>query len=142
MIGRKTTKKPTSSTKVKNTKVKNATPTVYDEINFRSKLEVYCYKKLKQNNIKTGYESHVFTLLDSFKFNDEIIRKMTYKPDFVGENFIIECKGMMNDSFPLRWKFFKYFLYKNNLNYKLYLPRNQKEVDNVIIDILNKENEQ
>ena len=103
---------------------------------------MYYYKKLKQNNIKTGYESHVFTLLDSFKFNDEIIRKMTYKPDFVGENFIIECKGMMNDSFPLRWKFFKYFLYKNNLNYKLYLPRNQKEVDNVIIDILNKENEQ
>ena len=99
MIGRKkTSKKTTSSKKIENTKVKNATPVTYDEINFRSKLEVYCYKKLKQNNISAGYESHIFTLLDSFRFNNEIVRKMTYKPDFVGENFIIECKGQMNDA--------------------------------------------
>lgn len=137
-IGR--AKKSTSSKKSENIKVKNATPTVYDNIQFRSKLEVYCYKKLKQNNIKAGYESHTFTILEAFKYMEESIRKMTYKPDFVGENFIIECKGNMNESFPLRWKFFKYFLYKNNLKYKLYLPRNQKEVDKVIVDILNKEN--
>jgi len=129
-------KKSTSLKKHENIKVKNATPTIYDNINFRSKLEVYCYKKLKQNNIKAGYEPFSYTILEAFNYMGESIRKMTYKPDFVGDNFIIECKGYGNESFPLRWKFFKYFLYKNNLKFKLYLPRNQKEVDIVIMDIL------
>lgn len=60
---------------------------------------------------------------------------MTYKPDFVGNNFIIECKGMMTDSFPLRWKIFKYMLMQTNQDYKLFLVRNQKQVDEMI-DIL------
>lgn len=57
---------------------------------------------------------------------------MTYLPDFVGKDFIIECKGLMGDSFPLRWKIFKYTLMKQNSNYKLYLVRNQKQVDELI----------
>ena len=36
---------------VKNTKVRNATPTEYDGIKFKSKLEAYCYKQLKENSI-------------------------------------------------------------------------------------------
>lgn len=115
-----------------NKKVKNATPLVYENIKFRSKLEVYCYKKLKENKIQAEYESTQYVLLDSFKYNGEIIRKMTYKPDFVGADFIIECKGRANDAFPLRWKLFKYYLFKNNLNYMLFLPRNQRDVDKVI----------
>lgn len=81
-----------------NKKVRNATPLVYENIKFRSKLEVYCYKKLKENNINAEYESTQYVLLDSFKYNGENIRKMTYKPDFVGTNFIIECKGRANDA--------------------------------------------
>lgn len=126
----------------KNIKVKNATPTTYDGINFRSKLEVYCYKKLKQNNIDAAYESQTFTLLDKFVYNGETVRKMTYTPDFIGKDFIIECKGQMNDAFPLRWKLFKYFLYRNNMSHTLYLPRNQKDVDKMIINILNLNNAQ
>ena len=30
-----------------------------------------------------------------------------YTPDFEGKDFIIECKGRPNDTFPLRWKMFK-----------------------------------
>lgn len=119
-----------------NKKVRNATPLEYENIQFRSKLEVYCYIQLKENNINAKYESNTFTILDSFIYNGEKIRKMTYTPDFVGDTFIIECKGIANDAFPLRWKIFKYYLFKNNLNYKLYLPRNKKDVDSVIKDIL------
>jgi len=50
---------------------------------------------------------------------------MTYLPDFVGKDFIIECKGLMGDSFPLRWKIFKYTLMQSKANYKLSLVRNQ-----------------
>ncbi|MCK9544657.1 MAG: DUF1064 domain-containing protein [Novosphingobium sp.] len=124
----------------KNVKVKNATPMTCDGIKFRSKLEVYCYKKLLQNNIKADYEIQTFTVLESFKYLNEVIRKITYTPDFIGEEFIIECKGMMNDAFPLRYKLFKYFLFKNGLEYDLYLPRNQKDVDKMIVTILDKRN--
>ena len=62
---------------------------------------------------------------------------MTYLPDFVGKDFIIECKGFGNDAFPLRWKIFKYVLFQQKSNYKLYLVRNKQEVDQVISTLKN-----
>lgn len=113
-------------------KIKNATPNVYDGIKFRSKLETYTYKKLKEAKIKANYEPTHFELIPKFEYQGEKVRAMTYLPDFVGKDFIIECKGLMGDSFPLRWKIFKYTLMKQNSNYKLYLVRNQKQVDELI----------
>lgn len=81
-----------------NKKVRNATPLIYDGINFKSKLEVYCYQKLKEHNIEASYEGQKFVLLDSFEFNGEKIRQMTYTPDFINDRFIIECKGKANDA--------------------------------------------
>lgn len=113
-------------------KVKNATPTQLDGIKFRSKLEAYTYKKLKETGIKAEYEPIHFELIPKFEYQGEKVRAMTYLPDFVGKDFIIECKGLIGDSFPLRWKIFKYTLMKQNSNYKLYLVRNQKQVDELV----------
>lgn len=113
-------------------RVKNAQPNEYNGIKFRSKLETYTYKKLKENNIPAEYESLHFELVPKFEYNGEKVRAMTYLPDFVGKDFIIECKGMMGDSFPLRWKIFKYTLMQSNSNYRLYLVRNQKQVDELV----------
>lgn len=113
-------------------KVKNAQPNVYNGIKFRSKLETYTYKKLKEAGIKAEYEPIHFELIPKFEYQGEKVRAMTYLPDFVGKDFIIECKGLIGDSFPLRWKIFKYTLMKQNSNYKLYLVRNQKQVDELV----------
>lgn len=113
-------------------KIKNAQPNVYDGIKFRSKLETYTYKKLKEAGIKAEYEPIHFELIPKFEYQGEKVRAMTYLPDFVGKDFIIECKGLIGDSFPLRWKIFKYTLMKQNSNYKLYLVRNQKQVDELV----------
>jgi len=121
-----------------NKKVKNATPLTVDGIAFKSKLEVYCYKLLKEHRINAEYENVKFQLLQSFVYNDEKIRGMVFTPDFVGEDFVIECKGFMNDAFPLRWKLFKHHLHTNKLRYELYLPRNKKDVELVIKEIMNK----
>ena len=128
---------PVSSTDV-NKKVKNATPITYNGIEFKSKLEAYCYKSLVKRNIPVEYESTTFTIIEPFEYNNQKIRHMTFKPDFVGDDFVIECKGFMNDAFPLRWKVFKYYLYQNNFKYDLYLPRNMKNVDTVVEDIVAK----
>ena len=118
-------------------KVKNAQPTEYDGIKFRSKLEVYTYKKLKEAKIKADYEPTHFELIPKFEYQGEKVRAMTYLPDFVGKDFIIECKGLMGDAFPLRWKIFKYILAQQDSNYKLYLVRNQKQVDELINKLKN-----
>lgn len=119
-------------------KIRNVCPNTYDGIKFRSKLETYTYKKLKEANILAQYEVIHFELIPKFEYNGEKVRAMTYLPDFVGEDFIIECKGLIGDSFPLRWKIFKYTLMKSNAKYKLYLVRNQKQVDQMINELKTK----
>ena len=57
-------------------KVRNATPIIIDNIHFKSKLEGYCYTKLKEAHIPTEYEPTHFTLLPAFTYDGENIRKM------------------------------------------------------------------
>lgn len=117
-------------------KVRNATPVIQDGIRFRSKFELFTYNALKEANIEAEYEPTHYTLVPKFEYNGEKIRPMTYLPDFVSEKhqFIIECKGVLGDAFPLRWKLFKYTLRLLNKKYNLYLVRNQKQV----IELINK----
>lgn len=121
--------------KRKKGKVKNATPNIYDGIKFRSKLETYTYKKLKEANIYSEYEQHRYELLPAFTFQGSKIRAITYLPDFVGDNFIIECKGFPNEAWPLREKLFKYYL--RDTKYKFYIVHTQKEVDKLISELKN-----
>lgn len=120
---------------VQNKKVKNATKIEVDGILFRSKLEAYTYKKLKEANIDAEYEMHRYTLLPAFTFNDKNYRAMTYLPDFVGNGFIIECKGFKTDTWPLREKLFNYYLSTHTPEIKFYIVRTQKEVDELIKEL-------
>lgn len=116
-------------------RVKNATPNIVDGIKFRSKLESYTYKKLKEANIYAEYEQHRYELLPAFDFSGKKIRAITYLPDFVGYNFIIECKGYANESWPLREKLFKYYMNRFLPNHRFYLVHTQKEVDAMIDEL-------
>jgi hypothetical protein len=145
-----------------NKKVRNATPLSYYGKLFKSKLELYCYKKLKDANLSFQYEAIKYEIVPNFRFKNDSyelfkvkgqrtfdkqrqnIRAITYTPDFVGyypetnNVFIIETKGNPNDAFPLKWKLFKKYLNDTNLNIDLYMPRNQKQIELVINLILNK----
>lgn len=90
------------------------------------------YKVLKENGINTEYETKRYTLLPSFKFEDKTIRPITYLPDFIGDGFIIECKGYPNDAWPLREKLMKYYLSNNEPNIKYYLVHTKKEIDTLV----------
>lgn len=124
-----------------NKKVRNATPLEYNGLKFKSKLEVFCFKQLVENNIKASYEDHTFSLMEKYIFKGyeyperrtKIVQPITYTPDFVIDRdnmtIIIECKGFRNDIFPVKWKLFKSVL--NNIPNKtfyLFLPKNQKQV--------------
>lgn len=124
--------------KLVNKKIRNATINVYDGILFRSKLETYTYRKLKEANIYTEYEKHRYELIPAFVFLGKKIRAMTYLPDFVGSTYIIECKGWGNDAWPLREKLFKYKMYLTQDTRDFYVVHNQKEVDECIDKIKTK----
>lgn len=122
----------------------------YDGHNFASGLERYMYMALKKAKIKAKYEGETFVLMNGFHFENESYEKQAngkgefvnrgskrilpikYTPDFIGEDFIIECKGRANESFPMRWKLFKRLVSQQFPNYTLYKPQNQKECDRVI----------
>ena len=126
----------------KNKKIKNASQCIYNNIVFKSKLELSVYKYLLDVGLHPTYETKTFVLLDSFypsipfytknnckkkNKNYEIINglvakdnrkvnKITYTPDFFLEyknkKIIIEVKGRPNDVFPLKFKLFRALLEK------------------------------
>lgn len=113
-------------------RVKNATSVDKYGIHFRSKLECYTYEAFMNAGIPVKYEPKHFTLLPGFSYLGEKIRPITYLPDFIGRGFVVECKGLMGDSFPLRYKLFKYYLKRHHSKMKCFLVRNHKQVDEMI----------
>ena len=121
-----------------------------DGIKFASGLEAYMYRALKKAKIKSHYEKRTFELIPSFEFNNSSYERQSngkgdmvnrgnkkvlaikYTPDFEGTNFIIECKGRANESFPIRWKLFKKYIAKHHPNMRLFKPQKQNECDEVI----------
>ena len=121
-----------------------------DGIKFASGLEAYMYRALKKAKIKAQYEKRTFELIPSFEFNNSSYERQSngkgdmvdrgnkkvlaikYTPDFEGTNFVIECKGRANESFPIRWKLFKKHIADNYPNMRLYKPQKQSECDDVI----------
>lgn len=122
-------------------RVKNATKVDKYGLHFRSKLECYTYEAFMKAGISVEYEPKHFTLLDKFEYLGEKIRAITYLPDFIGSHkgskFIVECKGMITESFPLRWKLFKSYLKRHRSKSKCYMVRNHKQVDDMINEIKN-----
>lgn len=112
----------------KNKKIKNATFVEYDDIKFRSKLELRMYKELQNKGIDFEYEPFTITLEDKFvsdvpfyiskkvkkkkaAFTNTApctFRPITYTPDFVfkvdNKTVLLEVKGFENDSYPLKRK--------------------------------------
>jgi len=117
-----------------------------DGIKFRSGLEKHTYLALKEAGLYEMYEVEVFQIIDGFTLPNLSIEKQAngkgefvnrggkkilgikYTPDFTGFDYIIECKGRANESFPLRWKLFKRWLVNNGETRTLYKPQNQKDV--------------
>jgi len=124
-----------------------------DGIKFASKLELHMYRLLRKNKIPSEYEGKTFTVVDGFDFQASSFEKtaskkilqdrgnkkilpIKYTPDFIDKKkpyrFIIECKGNPNEAFPIRWKLFKKHLADTGQSPALFMPRNQKDCEEVI----------
>ena len=140
----------------KGKKTVNSKKNEYDGIKFASGLERYCYIALKKHKVFGGYENEAFQLIEAFSFPNESYERQSngkgelinrgekkvlgikYTPDFTDFDYIIECKGRANESFPIRYKLFKRWMTKMGDSRPLYKPQNQKEVDLVVQMIVDK----
>ena len=129
-----------------------------DGINFASGLEKYMYLALKEANIPADYEGKTFIVMEGIDFittsyercangkgefkdrGNKKILPIKYTPDFIGDGFIIECKGRANESFPLRYKLFKKVVNNEQSHVIIYKPQNHKECDKTIELILEQQN--
>ena len=134
---------------------------MYDGITFASGLEKYMCIALRKAKIKAKYEGETYEVFSGFMFDNESYERQAngkgdlvnrgckkilgikYTPDFIGltDEFIIECKGRANETFPIRWKLFKNLVKDKLPHVTLYKPQNQKECDKVVELILKKRNE-
>lgn len=117
-----------------NKKVRNAKTVQGYGIEFKSKLELYCYSYFYQNGITLQYEKTTYEIVSKTKLSpkleiwldrktkgrsDHHLRKQVskrgldatkYTPDFMYVTnkhvFIIETKGKANDVYPLKRKLF------------------------------------
>lgn len=151
-----------------NKKIINATPKLYDGINFKSLMEVSAYKKFKQAGFDVKYEPTKYTLMEGFKskvpYYDKAvkskravnrdnnlkeskrkIRSITYTPDFeIRYNdiiAIIEVKGFENDCFPIKKKLFLKYLATLEGNYVYFEVYSVKNVLQTIEIIKNYDKE-
>lgn len=106
---------------------------------FRSPLEERTAEQLRRAGLDFKYEPISFVLQPALQFPSfeddkytRAVRPITFKPDFVGEGWIIETKGFRRADFNLRWKLFKNYLLKNKIHYDLYMPKSDKQVANAI----------
>lgn len=123
-------KKPVRNKLSNDDKVKNAQKVFYNNIQFKSNLEMYMYKLLEANGfmLDFDYEKHKIVLQETFKLDIPVyekdrnkryslglktIRAITYTPDFIvyfkntKKFFIVETKGLKTDAFTLKFKMLK-----------------------------------
>jgi len=85
----------------------NARKTSVDGITFDSALEARVYTILKANGLSPELQKE-YILQDSFKFDNETIRAIKYKSDFVihhnKHTYILDAKGMLLPEAKLKAK--------------------------------------
>lgn len=138
--------------------ISKANKYTYRGTEYKSGLELYAAQKFEEAQLFVQYEPVKFILQDSFYMIDELYERqsngkgdfkkrggkkvlpLTYRPDFIGGNFICETKGFAGEAFPLRWKLFKKMICDNyDGEIMIFKPQNRKEVDKMIEIILSKE---
>ena len=142
---------------ISNKKILNAKSTSYNDINFKSKLEVACYKKLVASGLTFAYDPETITiwignkivnttvyLPDKYKMlipkNNFKLRDITYTPDFKithkGYTIYVDSKGHVNDVYPIKKKMFLQYLDKKP-KHMFFEPHSVKQMVQTI-DIIKK----
>ena len=114
--------------------IKNATPTWYNGVKYRSKLEAGCAEILDKAGIEFQYESLKFELLPAFVYMGKKYQPWTYKTDFIiFDNIILEVKGFKKaDNYTNNRKMIMKHILDNNLPYAFYEIYSESHLKNIL----------
>lgn len=123
----------------KNKKIKNATKVFYDWLWFDSKIECYCYKMLKENNIDFTLKYEI-VIMEWFRYLGKKIQDIKMIPDFYleWEKIIIDTKWWKTDVYKIKEKMLKKYFCDKWMEVSIYTPSTQKEVNALIQTIMNR----
>ena len=131
---------------MENKKIKNASKTTSQGIDFKSHLEAMIYKTLLEHGITPAYESRTFSFVPKlrptipffnriskvFGLDMKPLQPITYTPDFTFEYngilVIIEAKGFENDIYPVKRNLFRRYLEDLNTPAIFFEVRTKKEL--------------
>lgn len=137
---------------MQNKKIKNATPVDFQNLHFKSTIERTIYKALIQQGIVPLYEGFTYTLSPDIRPKNtpyytrrkvknqgtalclemSPIDSITYTPDFTfvlnGIFVIIEVKGFVNDTFPIKRNLFRKYLENEETPTMYFEVRSKKEL--------------
>ena len=138
---------------MENKKILNATPVDFQDIHFKSTIEKTIYKALIQQGITPLYEGFTYTLSPDLRpqkvpyytrrkergvpqtklcLEMSPIDPITYTPDFTfmlnGIFVIIEVKGFVNDTYPLKRNLFRKYLENDDGPVMYFEVRSKKEL--------------
>lgn len=131
---------------MENKKIKNATQTIEQNIEFKSKIEASIYKALLDQGIQPKYEAVTYELSTKIRptvpFFNRIkkvfgldmrpVQPVTYTPDFTfefnGIFVIIEVKGFENDVFSVKRNLFRKYLEDMETPVMFFEVRTKKEL--------------
>lgn len=85
----------------------------YKGVHYRSTLEADTAETLDLLGLPLRYEERTITLLEGFRcpYQKDKVRAITYTPDFLIGNIIIECKGFATPEWKNKRKYvFKYLM--------------------------------
>lgn len=151
---------------MENRRIRNATPEVYGNIKFKSRIEAMVYRTLLQHGFEPEYETHTYTIWEGFRptvpfytrnkakatiLNLKKLINITYTPDFYmeyqGLKVIIEVKGQVNDVFPYKFKMFRKHIEnlpdkENYLIFEVFTKKQLLEFIQIIKDESHRKNEE
>lgn len=144
-----------------NHKVRNACPLEYEGTTFKSKLEVLIFRTLREKGFPVEYEPRKIAIWEGFKpsvpFYDKNnmtrmlslqmkkLMDITYTPDFMfkhkGHLIIIEAKGFVNDTFPIKKKLFRAWLedHPESIYFEIYTKKQLLQAIDIINNLENYE---
>lgn len=148
-----------------NKKIIGAKEVIFEDIKFKSRLELACYKRFKEAGLDFSYEPEKVILWEGFKpssiriyspkkegrgsyrgnleLQEKKLLNVTYTPDFVVTKdkckIYLDVKGMPNDTYPIKKKLFLRVLEERNDGYTyLFIePHNIRQITQAIEIIKN-----
>lgn len=110
-------------------RIQGVHPKEYKGVQYKSTLEAETAETLDKLGLPINYEARKIVLLEGFRcpYQKNKVIGISYKPDFLVGNIIIECKGFETPEWRNKKKYIFKYLMENEPDTPFYQTRNSRK---------------